>query len=275
MESIKKQIIAWFNSPQDYDQGLKLLQAVSKKNKIIAKLIKRGESRGSFEKLVWELNKFAGLKKIPVPKAKIEKRIVKIAAPEPKSKEAKQTAAEEDKDKMKYNLIGKNDIGSYPADVRRLVKEYSSKYMQRGKLHKGLTALGESNDDVTLAQRVDILGKIKSVTERMEVLFTAFKNFQEKGIQVESEILWPEENKEDPRAQAGIENLTIEELKNLKKNIQSSSTKDRNQLLYGSKTKQEKENPMPAGPKRTTLEKRIAKKDAEILAIDQRIADLG
>ena len=43
MESIKKQIIDWFNGPQDYDQGLQLLQQVSKKRKVIEKALEEGD----------------------------------------------------------------------------------------------------------------------------------------------------------------------------------------------------------------------------------------
>ena len=69
MANIKEQITDWFNGPQDYNQGIALLQEVSKKNKVIGKLIRRGDTRDSFEKLVWELNKVTGLKKIPAPQA--------------------------------------------------------------------------------------------------------------------------------------------------------------------------------------------------------------
>jgi hypothetical protein len=277
-KDIKKQVINWFNSPQDYDKGLKLLQSVSRRNKVIAKLIKRGETRSSFEKLVWELNKIAGLKKIPVPKGKVENRIVrKLLSPlVPDVPEAVKTGKKEDvtiPEKVRYSLIGKNDdINLFSPLVQKLIRENSSIYMQRGKKHAALTRLPDGNDSETILKRTALMDSINEMTARLEVLFEAWNLFKKSGIEPNPDELWPEESS---KAVINTAQVSVDELKTLKKNIQSSVTKDRNLLLYGSKTRQEKEDPMPAGPKRTKLEKRIAKKEAEIIQLDQQIADLG
>jgi hypothetical protein len=276
MENIKKQIIDWFNGPQDFDQGLNLLQQVSKKNKVRGKLAKRGETRSSIEKLIWELNKVAGLKKIPAPKAlragngakSNEKKHLRPSAIPPKGEEIQ---------KSKFNLIGEKDLDSYPPEVRRLVKEYSSLYMQRGKKHAAIRRLGDGNDQEKITARQPLIADIKKMSDRMEVLYIAFNGYEKEGFSLDQNFLWPEEKIIGAGQQAIGSIKTIEELKIQKKNIQSSVTKDRNLLAYGSKTKPKdgKEKPIPAGPKRTTLEKRIAKKEKEIIAIDQLIADLG
>jgi hypothetical protein len=274
MANIKEQIIDWFNGPQDYNQGIALLQEVSKKNKVIGKLIRRGDTRDSFEKLVWELNKVAGLKKIPASQVdKTKDKSIKT-----KEKTAQTPRQETDKStKLKYNLIGDKDIDSYPPEVNRLVKEYSSLYMQRGKKHAALKRLGDGNDQETVTARQPLIADIKKMSDRMEVLNSAFQGYEKEGFSLDQNILWPEEKAAGNVQQAPGSMETIEELKTKKKNIQSSITKDRNLLTYGGKTKPKdgKEKPVPAGPKRTTLEKRIARKEKEIADLDQRIADLG
>ena len=271
---IKKQGIDWFNSPQDYDQGIELLQKTSKKQKVLGKLVKRGETRASFEKLVWELNKIAGLKKIPQPKTKVENRIIRRNPPA-KAPEKKKGSEKNGDDKPRFNLIGKRDIESFPTVIQKIVRENSTLYMMRGKKHAALTRLPEDDSKETQRARVDLMKEISGMSARLEVLFKAWKAYEESGTEPDVKVLWPEDGKPGEKTDKKV--LSVEDLKLLKKNVQSSITKDRNLLLYGSKIKPKDgiEKPMPAGPKRTKLEKRISKKEAEIIAFDQQIADLG
>src|ERR1035437_4433542 len=266
MANIKEQIINWFNGPQDYDQGIALLQKVCRKNKIIEKLIKRGGAKGSFEKLIWELNKVAGLKKVPAPVLSKTKDKSKKTTP------LSPPQGGDESTKLKYNLIGDKNIDSYPPEVNRLVKEYSSLYMQRGQNHSVLKKIGDGNDQLAIDTRKPIIDAIKIMSDRMEVLDEAFQSYEKDGKLIEVAVLWPEVNTDETSQQiTGYD--SIDELNTQKKNIQSSITNDRNLLTYGGKTKPKdgKEKPVPAGPKRTTLEKRIARKEKEIIDLDQRI----
>lgn len=279
MANIKEQIIAWFNSPQDYDEGVRLLEQVSKKKKILGKLIRRGKTRASTEKLIWELNKVAGLKKIPVPKAN-KPILIKVAPKGNKPKKEKtipENKKKADDGKPKFNLIGNKDLDSYPSEVKRLVKEYSSLYMLRGKKHAAIKRLPEDNSKETITDRIKIIDEIKTISDRLEVLYHAFNAYEENGVLVDVTAFWPEKQEGSTGGSGDTTPKSVKELKNLKKNIQSSITKDRNILLYSGKTKPDggKENPLPAGPKRTKLEKRVAKKEADIKDLDQKIADLS
>jgi hypothetical protein len=272
MSNIKEQIIDWFNGPQDYDQGVDLLQEVSNKNKVIKKLLRRGETRDSLEKLVYELNKIAGFKKIPERKAAAAKKTSKTKP----VKTEKPGSGKIDEQEQKFNLIGDKDIDSYPPETNRLVKEYSSLYNERGKKHGELKKLGDGNDQETIDKRKTFIDEIKTLSDRMEVLYKAFIDFEENGTPVNPEILWPEGDQQSEQKDQ-VQTGSIEDLKTLKKNLQSSLTKDRNLLLYGIKTQPKNGNgkPMAAGPKRTILEKRVVKKEKEITVIDQQIADLS
>jgi hypothetical protein len=191
-----------------------------------------------------------------------------------KTAKASKTSIPDNSDNVeRFSLIGDKDIDSYPPDVNRLVKEYSSLYMERSKKHTSLSKLGENNDQASIDARKPIIDEIKSLSDRMEFLFSTFVDFETNGNDVDPAQLWPE-NSDGDSSKVGAQ--SIEDLKTLKKNLQSSLTKDRNMLLYSIKTqpKDGKEKPMPAGPKRTILEKRIIKKEQEVADIDQRIADL-
>jgi hypothetical protein len=269
MKNIKEQIIDWFNGPQDFETGVSLLEQVSKKDKVLGKLVRRGENKASFDKLVWELNKVARLKTIP------EKDLTKLKKA-PKFQKVKESVSEESEDKTRISLIKGKELGSYPPEVQKLVNEYSSLYMERGKKHSALKKTGDGNNKEAVDSRKLILVEIAKLSERMEILFEAFNNYEKNGIKIISSVLWPEPDSQ--AAAAGINpELSIDELKTLKKNIQSSITKDKNMLLFSTKTKPPsgKEKPLPAGPKRISLEKRVAKKEKEIYDLDMRIAELG
>jgi hypothetical protein len=269
MSNIKEQIIDWFNGPQDYDQGVDLLQEVSRKNKVIKKLSRRGETRDSVEKLIYELNKVAGFKQIPERKAAAAQKTSKAKSVKPEDNDTRKS----DEKEQKFNLIGDEDINSYPPEVNRLVKEYSSLYMERGKKHNDFKKIGDGNDQVSIDNRKSIIDEIKRLSDRMEILYESFQSFEIDGKQVDADSLWPA----DPGKTLVVQSVSIDELKTMKKNLQSSLTKDRNLLLYGNKTqpKNGKEKPMPTSPKRTILEKRVLKKEQEIASIEQQIADLS
>lgn len=279
MEEIKKQIVAWFNSPQDYDQGMDLLRRISRKNRVIGKLLKRGETRASFEKLVYELNKIAGLKKIPVPKAKVEANLIRKTLPalkperiQPQDLKTKKNT--EKKTNTTLNLAGKIK-GDMSLVMQRVVKENSTLCMQRGKKHSALVKLAEDNSDEAREKRVKLMDDIEAMTKRIEVLFVAWTEYNDKKAEPDPAALWPEESDENENENANSD-LSIEDMKREKKNLQSSITKDRNLLLYGTKAKPEdgKEKPMPEkSPKRIKLEKRIAKKEALIADFDRKIAE--
>jgi len=274
-ENLKKLAIAWFNGPQDYNQGVELLQRVSRKGRVLNKMVRRGETRSSFEKLVYELNKVAGLKKIPVPQAKIDQKLIKVHPAEAKPGKAVKEKTEKKEEKTRYNLIGTREISSFPETIQRIVRENSKLFMLRGKSHATIKRLPEDNSKENMAKRIELMDEINKMSARLEVLFEAWKAYEDKGIEPDVKLLWPDQATQE-QASEKKDPLTIEELKNLKKNIQSSITKDRNRLLYSkrAKPKDGKENPIPEGPKRTVLEKRIAKKENQISTIDKQIADL-
>ena len=294
MADIKKQIIDWFHGPQDFKSGLQLLKQVTKKDRLFDKLEHRGDTKSTFDKLVWELNKIAGLSHIPerklsgakkksgsqefIPKAgqkESEETGVKSQGQTVKAKEGSSKKIKEPDSPEKVSLVKGKDLLSYPKEVQRLVGEYSSLYMNRGKLHRELKKVGDSNDEESVARRKEVISMIGQDSDRMEMLFAQFDAWEKNKVPIDVKKLWP-----DPvdKKLPGIDpDLSIEQLKIMKKNLQSSLTKDRNILTFSGKTKPEngKEQPLPGGPKRIIIEKRIAAKEKEIYDIDMRIAELS
>jgi hypothetical protein len=64
-----------------------------------------------------------------------------------------------------------------------------------------------------------------------------------------------------------------EELKKMKKNLQSANIKDQCMLDYRQTTKGEKKNPLPDSPKRTKIGLRMKQRDTAIEAIDYKLVN--
>lgn len=271
---VNKKIRAWFEGSQDYEEGLDLLQETGiKRHKVFGKLIK-GESKTRHEKLAYLLSKQLGLKEVPKPNQKLQPVTkAKASKPSPKKKDIGKTTEQGKEPKYlggnesRLSLIGKDEnINDYPEEIKKVVIEYSNLYNDRGIAHRKLRELGDSNEAEVVKQRKDLADEIKEKSEKMEDLFKAFKEYKETGMIHEDEEEEEMHGNEQPR--------TVEEMKRLKKNLQASIVKDKNLLLYRTKTKPAsgKENPLPDGPRRIRLEKRVKQKEKEIEKLDLEIA---
>ena len=272
MADLRSEVIDWFNGSQDYEQGIMLLEKVSTKNKVLSKLMRRGETTSSKEKLQWELNKIARLPRIPAP---VKGVAFKLQMPSQSKFAAPQ--AEVISPEPKLNLLKGKSIDIYPPDVQKLVREYSSLFMERGKLHAELKKVGDGNDAEKVEARRVIIEEISKISARLEKMFEFFDKYEKEGVEINAADLWPEPTEEDQEPTLDIESLSIDELKYQKKNLQSSLTKDRNLMLYGIKTipPSGKVNPMPEGPKLIKLKKRMARKEQQIYDIEIRLANLS
>lgn len=267
---INKKIRAWLEGSQDYEEGLDLLQEAGiKKHKVFGKLIK-GESKTRHEKLAYLLSKEIGLREIPKPGQKLQLPIKGKEKPAAKKEKEKGKEKQNDPEgkESRLSLIGKEeDINDYPEEIKKVIIEYSKLYNDRSISHRKLRELGDSNEAEIVSKRKILGEEIKMESEKMEDLFKIFKEYKDTGnIQDEEE--------EEPGPEE--EPKTIEEMKRLKKNLQASVVKDKNILLYRTKTKPAggKENPLPDGPRRIRLEKRVKQKEVEIEKLDLQIAKL-
>lgn len=260
--NIKQTIARWLNGPQDYQEGLVILQEVTRKHKVLSKLMK-GESKTRAEKLAYMLSKEIGLKAVPKPTAgqRAERK-----KPEPPKPEAGTP------EEGRLSLIGKDSkLSDFPVEIQRVINDYSVLYRERGKMHKMLVSVGEDNNDVSCAQRADLASKIKETSEKMEAFFEAFDTYKKQGV-ILTKALYPEPgDKKEPDPQP---DQSVEDMKRLKKNLQASLVKDRNLLLYRTKTKPDTgtENPLPESPKRIKLERRIKAKEKQIADLEMKIA---
>lgn len=171
----------------------------------------------------------------------------------------------------------------YPDTVKKVLTEYSDLYKQRSILHKELKEIGETNSDEAVVKRKTIAASILGISHRMEELWTSFSAYKESGAIPSEDLLktpFDPQNpvKPDEKKKPSSELTLADDLEGLKKqkdNWRIKIAKAENKLLYQSEKKLAKENPMPKGPKRVTLEKRIEKLKAEKEQIEYAIAEKG
>jgi len=157
-------------------------------------------------------------------------------------------------------------LTEYPPVIRRIIHEYAALFQERSKLHSVMVDMPESNAEFVCAKRAELFDLIKSISARLEILYSAKSEFDEKGIIPEESSVFPPVGKEE--AEPDITLLDEASLKKQKKNLQSSNSKDQTMLEYQSKERTEVKTPMPNGPKRAKIEMRIQERNKKIEEIE-------
>jgi len=254
MKTPKEKVEEWWNSGADFETGISLYMVYGR-NKVLKSTMPGREAR-YHEKLKYELTKDVGLDWQKLPRIKTAVTGVTVAAP----KSVDRTKLPEPEPE------GKEE---YPYEVRRVINEYAECYRRRGELHFEMSGI-EGNGNEACQRRAGLLQEIKRLSARMDVLHFAREAYKDRREIPDADKIWPKEKEvhADPLPS------DVEALKALKKNIQVSMVKDRNLLDYQQITKGENKNPMPAGPKRMEIEKRITVKLKRIEEIEYKLVEV-
>ena len=169
---------------------------------------------------------------------------------------------------VSVETIARKPLEEYPLVMRRVILEYAELFQERSQLHTVMGRLPESNAESVCAKRSELFNLIKSISDRLELLFVTQEAFAKEGtIPVEAELFPPAA---EPVAEAPADTTLIDEdsLKKQKKNLQSGNSKDQTILDYQANERTEVKKPMPNGPKRTKIEMRIAERNIRIEEIE-------
>lgn len=271
------EVLQWWHGGRDYQQGVMLLSKYSKNKVLVHTLLKPGKERfGGMAKLEYELPKAVGLNRdkmpgLPEGLKKIsnnEQPITNLQNQKPHI-ETGTLNSEQETLNFEPTILG-NPLDQYPKIIRRIKYEYAEKYKQRSILHKQMREVAPDNSAENCKTRAGLLLAIKALSGEMDFLHEFINEYVKSGKLPKEVTVWPAAKEEKPAELPA----DIEELKKLKKNLQTSNSKARNSILYQQKTKLEKERPMPTGPKRKRIEMRIAEREKEILRIDEMIFEL-
>ena len=176
----------------------------------------------------------------------------------------------------------------YPDIIKKALYEWRDLYTARSLQHKNLKDVGEKNDEPSVTQRKWV-GLVMDVTSRrMDDLYKAVTAYKESETLPSEELFAIPFNPEAqakvslepkaPKSAKGKAKLELPDdlavLNKMKENLRTKILKAENRLNFQTEKKQEKPNPMPEGPKRIELIKRIEGLKADKLAIETKIANL-
>lgn len=157
---------------------------------------------------------------------------------------------------------------AYPPVIRRIIHEYAELFQERSRTHAAMAGMPYSNADSVMTRRAELFDQVKSLSARLEQLWSARKTFEEKGILPEADQLWPTEQELPTETSQQKMPEDVESLKRMKKNLQTANSKDQTLLDYQSKEQAENKMPMPEGPKRLKIESRIRERVRKIDEIE-------
>ena len=288
MNDNQLKVIGWIRSGMDYNAGLNLLVELTHKQTFFN--LFSGKDKALADKLAYEICKATMLANHITWKDFIRKvkegegieivgKSVELSTDLPDVKLPKIIPVEENKLKIsELDSANRNEtietsetletkpFTEYPPIIRRIIHDYAALFQERSKLHSVMTEMPESNADSVCAKRVELFDLIKSISARLEILYSAKKEFDEKGIIPEEYDVFPPVGKEE--TEPDIASLDEAALKKQKKNLQSSNSKDQTILDYQSKERTEVKTPMPNGPKRLKIEMRINDRNKKIVEIE-------
>jgi len=286
----KEKVIDWIKSGMNYNSGINLLVELVKKVDVSMYI---GRERSMASKLAYEICKAAKVAdhvtwkdfiqnvmeaplivKLPVEG---EDELNELTNDGTGTKLPEVTPGDEGKlricEAIAPNIVAVETIATkpleeYPLVMRRVILEYAELFQERSQLHTAMGRLPESNTDSVCAKRAELFNLIKSISDRLELLFVTQEAFAEAGIiPVESELFPPAA---EPVAEVTADTTLMDEdsLKKQKKNLQSGNSKDQTILEYQSNDRTDVKKPMPKGPKRTKIEMRIAERNTRIEEIE-------
>jgi hypothetical protein len=267
---LRESIIRWLNSQRrDFNAGLELLKQSGYKPHVAAHLEGKGAADPHAQRaLNIELRNCVH---------EIDREARKEATGEAKKEQEPQATEETPAVNIEAELQKE-----YPAKIKWVLGEFHSLYQSRSILHRELKASGEINDEESVNLRRRKLVIIDAISHRMDILWGIFDGYKKDGSLPEAaffeESFDPEKGTTNNPADTDndIPALPdgIEELKKLKENLRIKITKAENRLEYQSETKGEKPAPMPEGPKRAELLKRIEAMKKQKEAVEYKIVEL-
>ena len=275
-EEKKQQVIDWIRQGCIYQQGVILYNQIGRNSCLKADFPRKQHLYQT--KIIYELCKSAGLnyaqlqknKQIPAIQQPIQTvSLVKTEKHPSKPTEIKSEPAKPvfpDWEDMPSNLPF-TKIAEYPSVIRRVIAEYADIFQERSKTHRIMTEMPQGNSQTLKIRRAEIFDLVKSLTERLDFLYTIRQQYEMHRQIPSEEVIWP------PPKEIAKPVLSDDptELKRYKKNIQSQICRNEKQLDYQGLIKKPVKNPMPQGPRRYTIEKSIKAKLKLIEEIDAKL----
>lgn len=262
-------VLAWIAAGCNYAEGTELYARIGKNN-----FLKRdfpGKSHKYAGKLLYELCKSAGLDHAVAlqEKMKADSPLFVLNTDRQQAKPVRLNRSILPDPVAMPDQLPEKHSSEYPPIIRRVISEYAETFQERSKTHRILCTMPESNARPVKTRRAELFDIIKSLSNRLELLYQVREEYNKTGTIPLPSSIWPVPASQPEPALPD----TVEDLKRKKKNLQSSNSKDQNLLDYQSLKQSQLKNPMPAGTKRQKIENHIRARIKMIQEIDLKIVN--
>jgi len=154
-----------------------------------------------------------------------------------------------------------------PFVIKKITREHAHMVAVRSKIAQQRAEIPENNEPDNVASRKTLSQSIEQISDRIEILFSARKEYLQNKTMPDMAALFP-----------GDKLVSINDIHQLRKhktNLLKSNSKDKNLLTFQSPTKLKKPNPLPHGPDRDKIQQRLKAREEEIQYIDYLISKIN
>lgn len=260
-----------------FSEGVQLLKKSGYKPTVAALLTRKGELDWTREKLFICLRDVIKLFYNPEAPKFNQALDVDVLNDE----EGEVTTATQDVDIKEVEQQGPS-FRKWPQPIQRLMSVYAKHYRARARTARERQELPEVNDEQVAKRRKELSQRMDTCTEMLERFWALRIRYDERKIEPTdaeiNDILYslPANEKQSQSAndeEEDISKMDTETLRVKRKSCVTERKRKMNMLKYQKPTKQKTENPMPECPKRTILEKKIARLTERISKYEMELAN--
>jgi hypothetical protein len=253
---MQEKVQKWIADGCDFDAGIAILSNKGK-HKQMVKVMSNRPYRYT-EKLKYELLKAAGLNNMFLFDNQLTATHFLVDDFNPLSEGTVQ----------RRNEVKTNQL---PEEVEKVIKFHADAFKTRAILHEAMAGLPDDNTDALIARRKEMSDQIAECSAIIDIMWKAKEDYYVNNIIPDIKVLTAEKQTEE--SQIPELPVDLEELKKMKKNLQSANTKDQFMLDYRQTNRGEKKNPLPDSPKRIKIELRMKQRETAIEAIDYKLVN--
>ena len=262
---MQEKVNKWLEQGCDYNEGVSLLASFPN-NKQLVKVIS-GRPHRYTDKLRYELLKCASANSEAT-----SLETIKLAGSTHQPINPSTIQPFNNSTTQQLNPSTHQPTKQLPLEVEHVIKLHADAYKTRAILHDAMAGLPSGNTKELVLKRKAHSDQIADCSLVIDIMFKAKEDYYTNGTIPDIKRLTELYTKNND---VPVLPDNIEDLKEMKKKVQSLISKDQFFLDYQQPNKGKNLNPMPKGPKRTKIELRLKNRLESLEAIEIKLKELA
>jgi hypothetical protein len=258
---MQEKVNKWLEQGCDYNEGVSLLASFPN-NKQLVKVIS-GRPHRYTDKLRYELLKCASANSEAT-----SLETIKLAGSTHQPINRSTIQPFNNSTTQQLNPSTHQPTKQLPPEVEHVIKLHADAYKTRAILHDAMAGLPSGNTNELVLKRKTHSDQIADCSLVIDIMYKAKEDYYTNGTIPDIKALTAK-NTESSNSSDLPDDL--QNLKDLKKQIQSLLSKDQHMLDYQQIKKGNNLNPMPKGPKRTKIELRMKSRTESLETIERKL----